>query len=80
MSGNVWEWSHDGFGNYPEVPTYNPLGGAGDVHALRGGRWGNEPYALRAAKRISLLLIFGTETWISIGHFCSKFTKVGSHI
>ena len=54
MSGNVWEWSHDGFGNYPEVPTYNPLGGAGDVHALRGGRWGNEPYALRAAKRISV--------------------------
>jgi len=54
MSGNVWEWSHDGFGNYPEVATYNPLGGAGDVHALRGGRWGNEPYALRAAKRISV--------------------------
>jgi formylglycine-generating enzyme required for sulfatase activity len=54
MSGNVWEWVHDGFWFYPEVPTFNPLGIASDEHTLRGGRWGNEPYALRAAKRITV--------------------------
>ena len=54
MSGNVWEWAHDGYWMYPETATFNPLGAPSDEHSLRGGRWGNEPYALRAAKRISV--------------------------
>jgi formylglycine-generating enzyme required for sulfatase activity len=54
LSGNVWEWVHDGYGRYPEGPITNPVGPAANRHVLRGGRWGNEPYALRSAKRLQL--------------------------
>ncbi|MEC7983570.1 MAG: formylglycine-generating enzyme family protein [Myxococcota bacterium] len=56
IRGNVWEWVNDRYGfysdyDYNEDPTGSSLG---DHRILRGGRWGNEPYALRAAKRIHL--------------------------
>ena len=56
MRGNVWEWVHDGYGRYEDMEqTINPDGnGTTDMGVLRGGRWGNESYALRAAKRLSL--------------------------
>ena len=55
MSGNVWEWVHDGYGEYPTEAVINYVSvpnGSNPEHSLRGGRWGNEPYALRAAQRI----------------------------
>ena len=56
MRGNVWEWVHDGYGRYEDMEqNVNPDGnGTTEVGVLRGGRWGNESYALRAAKRLSL--------------------------
>ena len=59
MSGNVWEWVHDAYGPYPTSSQTNYALSADSnddnpLHSLRGGRWGNEPYALRAAKRINL--------------------------
>ena len=51
--GPWWIWM------YPETATFNPLGAPSDEHSLRGERWGNEPYALRAAKRISVAQVFG---------------------
>lgn len=52
MSGNVWEWVHDGYQTYPDEATTNYVGEDNGLHPTRGGRWGNEPYALRAAQRI----------------------------
>lgn len=56
MRGNVWEWVHDGYGRYEDrEQSINPDGnGTTEMGVLRGGRWGNESYALRAAKRLSL--------------------------
>jgi len=52
LHGNVWEWTHDRFDFYPLDATTNHVGMGYEEHTLRGGRWGNEPYAMRAAKRI----------------------------
>ena len=56
MRGNIWEWVHDGYGRYEDMDqSINPDGySTTDMGILRGGRWGNEAYALRAAKRLSL--------------------------
>ena len=56
MNGNVWEWTHDSFYEYSADSVENPtLHNQFDLMALRGGRWGNEPYALRSSKRIHIL-------------------------
>ena len=56
IRGNVWEWVHDRYGRYEDRESNIDPDGSYDVEmgVLRGGRWGNEPYALRSAKRLSL--------------------------
>lgn len=40
MSGNVWEWCHDRYGEYSPEPKLNPIGPAeGHVRVIRGGSW-----------------------------------------
>ncbi|RJR15915.1 MAG: formylglycine-generating enzyme family protein [Nitrospiraceae bacterium] len=44
MSGNVWEWVQDWYGEkyYGESPKYNPNGpNSGTARVLRGGSWSN---------------------------------------
>ncbi len=40
MSGNVWEWCSDGYGEYHSGGQTNPRGASsGAFHVLRGGNW-----------------------------------------
>ena len=54
MSGNVWEWCQDRYGNYSSNAQTNPTGpGSGSRLVSRGGSWGDNAWSCRSSRRNS---------------------------
>lgn len=52
MTGNIWEWCSDWYGDYSESLRNNPKGAdSGLYKVLRGGAWNNIPWHMRASSR-----------------------------
>lgn len=64
MSGNLWEWCSDTYGQYPSTPQTDPLADFGSLFVLRGGAWTYFPTYCRVTCRDSYS---GDDASVSVG-------------
>lgn len=70
MSGNVWEWTHDGYvTDRSTLPVVDPVGGESDVRVMRGGSYNCVPSEVRAAHRSGLP---ATIAGLNVGVRCAR--------
>ena len=58
MSGNIWEWCYDLYGDYSSSPQTDPMGStSGFDRVLRGGYWGGSDSDCRVSTRFYVYVI-----------------------